>query len=103
MAGNTVLANLTPISYTYCSARVPTITSCVQTAGLLKLILADLILTASGGAVGPFRYVVLYNDTSTSPADPLIGWYDYGSSITLNDTETLTLDFDQTNGVIQNT
>ena len=103
VAGNTVLANLTPISYTYCSARVPTITSCVQTAGLLKLILADLILTASGGAVGPFRYVVLYNDTSTSPADPLIDWYDYGSSITLNDTETLTLDFDQTNGVIQNT
>ena len=99
---NTVLANLTPIAYTYCSARVPTITSCTQTAGLLKLILADLILTASGGDVGPFRYIVLYNDTPTSPADALIGWYDYGSSITLHDTETLMLDFDGSAGVIQN-
>jgi hypothetical protein len=44
---------------------------------------------------------VLYNDTPTSPADPLVGWWDYGSSITLLDTETFTVDFDGTNGVIQ--
>jgi hypothetical protein len=51
--------------------------------------------------VGPFRYVVLYNDDPTSPADPLIGWYDYGSDVTLQDTETFTIDADPTNGVLQ--
>lgn len=100
VATNTVLANITEISYTNCSARTVTISSSAQTTGTYKLTLADLVLTASGGTVGAFRYVVLYNDTPTSPADPLIGWYDYGSSITLNDTETLTIDFDGTNGAL---
>lgn len=53
----------------------------------------DEVITATGGSVGPFRYVVIYNDTPTSPADPLITFVDYGSSITLADTESLTLDF----------
>jgi hypothetical protein len=50
------------------------------------------VLTASG-TVASFQYVVLYNDDPTSPADPLIGWYDYGSSVTLNNGETFTIDF----------
>lgn len=100
IASNSVLANLTQIAYTNLSARVVTTTSCVQTTGTLKLILADLVLTASGGSVAPFRYVVLYNDTPTSPADPLIGFYDYGSDLTLADGEALTIDFDGAGGVL---
>ena len=98
---NTVLANLTQASYTNCSSRVMSVASSSQTSGTYKLVLNDLTLTASGGTVGPFRYVVLYNDDPTSPADPLIGWYDYGSDVTLQDTETFTIDADPTNGVIQ--
>jgi hypothetical protein len=65
----------------------------------MRLIAADLTITASGAAA-PFRYVVLYNDTPTSPADPLIGWWDYGSTVTMANTETFKLDFDNVNGVI---
>lgn len=92
------LADLTQVSYTYCSSRVLTVSSSAQTSGTYKLVLADLVLTASGGTVGPFRYVYIYDDGSTG--DKLIGYYDYGSSITLADGETLTLDFDGTNGVL---
>jgi hypothetical protein len=99
--GNGVLANVTEISYTNCSSRNVTTTSSTQTGGTYKLVLADITLSASGGDVGPFRYVYLYNDTVTSPADPLIGYYDYGLSLTLNDGDSFTLDFSATNGVIQ--
>lgn len=100
VAGNTVLANLTQISYTNLSSRVITTTSSLQTSGLYKLILADLVLTAGAGAVAAFRYIVIYNDTPTSPADPLIGFYDYGSDLVLAAGESLTIDFDNTNGVL---
>jgi hypothetical protein len=77
-----------------------TISSSSQTSGTYKLVLADVVFTASGGSIGPFRYAVLYNDTPTSPADPLIGYWDYGSSVTLADTETFTVDFDASSGVL---
>ena len=98
VATNTVLANLTQISYTNLSSRAVTTTSSAQTSGTYKLVLADLVLTASG-SVGPFRYAVLYNDTATN--DELIGYADYGSDITLANLETLTIDFDGTNGLLQ--
>jgi hypothetical protein len=99
-SADAVLGDVTQISYTNLSSRNVTTTSCEQTSGTLKLILADLVLTASG-AVGPFRYVLLYNDTPSSPADPLIGWWDYGSEVTLGNGETFTVDFDPTNGALQ--
>lgn len=101
VASNTVLANLTQISYTNLSSRVLTISSSSQTSGTYKLVIADIVLSASGGSVAAFRYVVVYNDTPTSPADPLIGWYDYGSDLTLASGESLTVDFDGANGMIQ--
>lgn len=99
VAGNSVLADLTEIAYTNLSSRVITTSSSSQTSGTYKLILTDLVLTASGGAVAAFQYVVIYNDTPSSPADPLICWYDYGSALTLGDGESLTIDFDATNGL----
>jgi len=96
-SGNGVLANVTQVSYANLSSRNITTSSSAETSGTYRLILTDLVLTASG-SVGPFRYVYVYSDTPTSPADPIIGYYDYGSSITLANGETLTVDFDGVNG-----
>ena len=98
VATNTLLANITEVSYTNCSTRNLTTTSSTQSSGLYKLILADLVLTASG-SVGPFQYVVIYN--STASGGPLIAWYDYGSSISLAASNTFTIDLDNSNGTIQ--
>lgn len=103
VATNSVLLDLTEIAagngYT-AGGTAATISSSAQTTGTYKLVLADVVFTAAGGSIGPFRYAVLYNDTPTSPADPLIGWWDYGSALTLADTETFTVDFDATGGVL---
>ena len=101
VATDSVLADLTQISYTNLSARDVTVSSSAQTSGTHKVTCADLVLTASGGPVATFRYVVIYNDTPTSPADPLIAWFDKGSDVTLSDGETLTIDFDDANGLYQ--
>ncbi len=74
-----------------------TTTSFTQTSGTAKLIIADLTLTATG-AVGPFRYVVIYDDTATNKE--LIGFYDYGSSVTMASGDTFTIDFDGSAGVL---
>jgi hypothetical protein len=92
VATNSVLANLTQISYTNLSSRVVTNVTAEHTTGTVTFTADDLTLTASG-AVATFRYVVLYNDDPTSPADPLICWYDYGSDVTLATGETFTIDF----------
>ncbi|HUT19339.1 MAG TPA: hypothetical protein VM366_09270 [Anaerolineae bacterium] len=91
--GEGVLANVTQVAYTWCSTRNITTTSSGQAAGTYGLVLVDLTLTATGGAVGPFRYVYVYDDTVAVPVDPLVCYYDYGSSITLADGETLLIDF----------
>ncbi len=98
-ASNTVLANITEVSYTYLSSRSLTISSSAQTSGTYKLVIADLTLTSTGGSTGPFRYVVIYNDTATN--DELIAYYDYGSALTLNDGDSFVIDFDATNGLLQ--
>lgn len=87
-----VLADVTEISYTNLSARVFTVSTSAQSGGTYTWLLADLTLTASG-AVATFRWAGIYNDTPTSPADPLICHYDYGSDVTLASGETFTYDF----------
>lgn len=103
VATNATYSALTsPLATTNLSGGTPfniTTSSCAQTSGTLKLVLADLTLTATG-SVGPFRYVGIYNDTPTSPADPMIAWYDYGSAVTLGSGDTFTIDFDATNGFL---
>lgn len=95
---NAVLADLTQVSYTNLSSRDVSTSSSAQSSGTYKLVVNDLTLTASGGSVAAFRYVVLYDDTAAS--DELIGFWDYGSSLTLADGESLTLDFDGSAGVL---
>jgi hypothetical protein len=97
-ASDTQLSNITEISYANCSARTLTTSSSSQTSGTYKLVIADLVLTASG-TVGPFRYIVVYNDTATN--DELIAYYDRGSSITLESGDTFTIDFSASNGLLQ--
>ena len=104
---NTVLADLTQIStaggYTAGAGGGLTLDTVTlsETTGTAKVTIADEVFTATGASVGPFRYVTIYNDSATSPADALVCWFDYGSSITLADTETFPLDFDATNGLWQ--
>lgn len=86
-ASNTVLADITQISYTNLSSRTLTITAAGQSAGTYTATCAQLVMTATG-AVGPFRYVGVYDDTATG--DPLVGWWDYGSSITMGNGDTFT-------------
>lgn len=107
-ATHAVLADITEISggngYTS-GGTAPSISSSGQTSGTYKLVLADVVFTASGGSIGPFRYAVLYNDTPTANSQstsgkPLIAYWDYGASITLASGETFTWDADGTTGVL---
>ena len=104
VATNSVKADLTEIAagdgYT-AGGNQAAFTSGAQTSGTFKLTLADpATWTASAGTFAPFRYAVLYNDTPTSPADPLICFWDYGSTVNLGAGETFTVDLDAVNGVL---
>lgn len=94
-SADAVKADLAEISagngYTAGGADAQNATS--RSGGTTSITGTDIVWTASGGNIGAFRYAVLYNDTPTSPADPLIGWWDYGSGITLASGETFTVDF----------
>lgn len=94
---NTVLANITEISYTNLSSRNLTTTSSSQSGGTFSLKFSNLTLTASG-AVPQFRYVVIYD--STVSGGPLVAWFDYGAGgVTMANSDTFTLTFDGTNGL----
>lgn len=68
-------------------------------SGTEKVLATNVTWTGSGGGFGPFRYVVIYNTTPTSPLKPLVCWFDYGSSLSVNASDTFTVSFDGTNGL----
>lgn len=98
---NTVLADITQIAATggYVAGGY-SLDSVVltETGGTAKVTIADEVITATGGSVGPLRYAVIYNDSAASK--PLVGFVDRGDSITLLDGESLTIDFDAAAGVL---
>lgn len=100
VATNTVKANLTEITAAngYTAGGTATTITTSQTSGTAKAVGTDVTWTASGGTIGPFQYVVLYNDTPTSPADPLVAWWDYGSALTLADGDSFTADVNASTG-----
>jgi hypothetical protein len=68
-----------------------------ESSGTAKLVCVNVVWTASG-AVGPFTYVIFYNDT---PANKnLIGWVEYPSEITMASGDTFTLDIDAAGGIL---
>jgi hypothetical protein len=93
------LAEIAPGNGYTAGGNTATQTSSSQTGGIYKLVLADpATWTATGGSIGPFRYAVLYNSTTAS--GNLIGWWDYGTSITLGAGDTFAVDFDPSTGVL---
>lgn len=103
VATNAILSDITEIgtgSGYSAGGTTATFTTGAQTSGTYKLVVADVTFTASGGSIGPFRYLVLYNSTPSSPLKPLIGWYDYGTNLTITNGNSFLVDFDGTNGVL---
>ena len=104
VAGNTQKSDLTEISAGngYTAGGAATTNNGTRSTATFTLNGTNVTWTASGGTIGPFQYVVHYNDTPTSPADPLINWWDYGSALTLQDGDSFTVKFNNgaSNGTI---
>ena len=102
LATNQIKADITEIAaglgYT-AGGNTTTITE-TTTSGVAKVVGSNVVFTATG-AMATFQYAVLYNDTTASPVKPLIAWWDYGTPISMVNTETLTVAFDATNGIFQ--
>lgn len=95
VATHTVKADIAEIASTggYVAGGYDTQNATSRSGAVTSITGTDIVITAAGGNIGAFRYAILYNDTPSSPADPLIGYWDYGSAITLADTEAITVDF----------
>lgn len=94
-ATHNVLADATEIGggNGYTAGGADTVNATSRSGAVTSVTGTDITWTASGGTIGPFRYAILYNDTPSSPADPLIGWWDYGSAVTLQIGEQFIVDF----------
>ncbi len=94
-AANTILSDITQIANGggYTTGGETTTITIAEVSGTTTVSGTEIVWTGSGAGFGPFRYAVLYNDSSTSPADALIAWFDYGSAISVGAGETFTLKF----------
>lgn len=79
-----------------------TISDVSQTSGTAKATITDDTIDASGGSIGPFRYLVLYREVTESPGvtNPIVGHYDYGSAKTISNGESFPIDFSDVNGAL---
>lgn len=92
LATDTVKANIAEISATDYTAGGYDIQNDVsQAAGVASLTASAVTITASTATIGPFQFAVLYNDSAAN--DPLIGWYDWGSALTLAISEGIAITF----------
>ena len=98
-AGNTILTDITQVTNGggYTTGGEATTITISETSGTTTVSGTEIVWTGSGAGFGPFRYAVLYNDSTTSPTDALIAWFDYGSSISVAASETFTLKFNNAN------
>lgn len=105
VATNAVKADLTDIAAGNGYVAGGTASACTlsNASGVEKYVFANVVFTASGGTIGPFRYASLYNDTQGTPAKPLISFEDYGSAVTLQSGETFTWAPDAANGLFTTT
>ena len=96
VATNTVKANLTEISAGngYTAGGTATTITVAEVTGTATVSGTQVVFTAAGGTMATFQYVVLYNDSATNKN--LVGWWDYGSPVSLADTETFTVKFSNT-------
>lgn len=93
-ATDTILANITQITAAngYSAGGTASTIGISETGGTTTVTAGDVVFTASGGSIGPLRYAVIYNDSQTSPADALLGYWDYGTNLTITDGNSLTVD-----------
>ncbi len=96
-ANHSVKADLAEITNENGYTSPPTLAQTgAESSGVVTVSADSVTITASGGSVGPFQYVVLFNSGTANATDPLIAWWDYGSQVTLNDGESFTVKFNNT-------
>jgi hypothetical protein len=103
LATNNIRADAAEIAAAngYVSGGNTTTITVSRTGGTAKATATDVPFTASGGNINTFRYVIVYNDSATSPAgvDPLICVFDFGSAVNITNGNTFTVDFDAAGGL----
>lgn len=100
LPGNQILADITEITTGsgYSAGGTATAVS-VSVAGGVTKVFGTTVTFSSSGTIGPFQYAVLYNATQTSPIQPLVGWWDYESPITLFPSDTFAVSYNVSNGI----